>query len=184
MATGIQNMQQKIKRLGRRLEKEPRRSVERGAAAMVADMKAEIVENDAVASTELFRGIVINRGDVLHGDGSSIRVVSTASHSGFVEFGTGAFHRPNPYTQRYEAPSFSGRLVSALIEWATIKPSVQTENPGALGWAVARVISGEADDTDRPPGTKAQPFFFITWKKHKSRIVARAASGMRRAARW
>lgn len=149
----------------RDLGRKPQRAVRRSAASTVSAMKRLVVEHDAVASTELFRGIHYESR------GSKTIIESSAPHSGYVEFGTGPKHTLNPYTRRYRKPEFSGALVASLIEWATIKPSLPVENPSAFGWAVARSISGEADGSIG--GTEPQPFFVPTWEQKKTIMMDR-----------
>lgn len=179
MARTIKGLQRGIARMQRHLEREPRRSMERGATTLVADMRANVGHHDAIASTELLNGIqmTVRRGQTT----DRVQITSLAGHSGFVEFGTGPKHIPNPYTRRYSKPTFSGGLISAIIKWVNVKPTIQAENPGALGWAIARVISGEAEDS--VGGTKPQPFFFNAWEQKKPRIVAFVKQSARESTR-
>lgn len=148
-----------------KLDRKPKRAARRSASSISTDMKRRVVQNDAVATTELYRGI----GSIPTLNG--VKIVSNAGHSGFVEFGTGPKHVLNPYTRRYSKPNFSDALVGALIEWASVKPSLITDNPVAVGHRAAMAISGRADD--HVGGTDPQPFFVPAWKEGKPVLVNR-----------
>lgn len=173
---GSSGLKRKLRRMERKLDEKPQRAVDRTATSIASNMRANVAFNDAIASSELLNGIVYRP----HGKtGGSI--ISTAPHSGYVEFGTGPRHMSNPYTRRYRAPDFSGALVSALIEWAMIKPTLYVDDPQSVGWAVARRISGE---TERPGGTDPQPFFFPAWEHGKKRVVRSVETAVRSAVRY
>lgn len=176
MVDEMSRLRRKLKRIERKLDRKPRRAVKRGAAGTVADMKRNVIENDAVASTELFRGI----GYSTEGE-NRIIIESEAGHSGFVEFGTGPKHIENPYTDHYSKPSFSGRLVAALTRWAAVKPTIPTDDvdPFSIGWAVARSISGEAEGSIG--GQEPQPFFIPAWEQNRPAIVAMVDRAVERA---
>lgn len=179
-AEGFEQAARKLERMGNDIEDNASNAVRRKSNEIAAQMKENIINHDAVATTELFRGIT-----VLTGEGASAGSIfhavieSSAPHSGFVEFGTGAYHRPNSYTRRYTAPDLSGRLVAQLTEWATLKPSLHVADPASFAWAVAHKISG---NTEEPGGTKPQPFFVPAWEAHEDRVVRRVGYAVERAA--
>lgn len=178
---GNRSLRKKLNRMETKLDRGTSTAVRRGSAAIVSSMKRRVVFNDAVASTELFRGIQHRVG--AGGPGVSRRIIeSTAPYSGFVEFGTGPKHRINPYTNQYRKPRFSGSLVAALTEWAAMKPSLQTDNPGAVGYAVALSISGEAEGSIG--GTEPQSFFFPAWDAGKPGLMSKVEGRVEKAVRF
>lgn len=161
---GSRSLRRKLRRMDSNLDDNVDASVERSSAQAASIAKANVIENDAVASTELFRGIGYrSRGNrtIIHSD---------AGHSGMVEFGTGPKHIINPYTERYETPDLSAELVSNLVKWAVQKPTLNPQNPNAFGWKVARTISG---NTEAPGGTAPQPFFVPAWNETKPLMLSR-----------
>lgn len=155
---GFRRTARKLRKMGDEMEEAGGRAAGNASASIVAQMKETVVAQDAVASTELFRGIGYHR--VM----GHIRIYSDAPHSGYVEFGTGPRHVFNPYTRKYGTPSFSSRLVGALARWAALKPSVAWIDP----MGAAMKISG---NTEEPGGTDPKPFFVPTWESNRSLLV-------------
>lgn len=155
---GSRSLRRRVASMQRDLDRKPDRTISREASRTVNDMKRRVVEQDAVASTELYRGIGYRS------IGDTYVIHSSAGHSGFVEFGTGV------YSSRYDAPDFSPQLVAALVDWSVIKPSLLVDDPVSFGYAVARHVAGVAEGS--VPGTEPQPFFFETWDRRKHSMIA------------
>lgn len=173
---GLNSLTSKVQRMERDLDRKPKRTVSRHSARTVSTMKGNVVEQDAVASTGLFRGIHYRRVSP-----SRFIIESSAGYSGFVEFGTGPKHVENPYTDHYDKPEFSNQLVAALVKWASIKPSLPSIDPTEFGFKVAMSISGRADGSIG--GTAPQPFFLPAWKAHKPLMIESVEEDVRDAVR-
>jgi len=134
---------------------------------VVPKMQRKIINNDAVASTELFRSFVV-RGPTAQDFGRwSVRLTNYAPHAPYVEFGTGGFEGPSypsHLTRNFAAPPMSPHLVQEIRAWIYMKPTfVVRENMtvGSTAQAIATAIAFGSDT--RPAGTPAQPFFFNAW---------------------
>lgn len=162
---GLRSLANQVESMKDDLDDKPQAAVRRNAARTVASAKERVVQEDAVASTELFRGIGYKRR------GSRTIIESAAPHSGFVEFGTGQQHITNPWTRHYKAPDFSPQLVGVLTEWVVQKPSLrgQIHDPVSFAEKVAWNISG--NNPDRPSGSEAQPFFRPAWNRNKALLL-------------
>lgn len=173
---GLRGLQRKLETLRDEATDAPNRAIRRNAQHMTAEMKLRVAQQDAYASGTLFRGIGYRRTP-----GTDTTVIySRAGHSGYVEFGTGDKHVPNPYTERYSEPTFSPALVGALTQWATVKPTLQVGNTYGFATAVAYTISGR---TDEPSGTPPQPFFYPTWTGNKPIMMTDVKAEFARAVR-
>lgn len=161
---GFGKFKRKVRKMKRDLNRKPKQAVDRSSTRIVADMKQNVVDNDAVASTELFRGIQYEK------TARGGKLKSTADHSAVVEFGTGPRHRPNPYTSRFDTPELSMELVRSLEEWFILKPSRPTpSDPRGAAWGLANRIAG--NDGDSLGGTDAQPFFVPAWRRGRHRLL-------------
>lgn len=165
MIKGLKDLQKKVERfkdVGGSVAHSAQFRLER---RVVPAMQRKIIDQDAVASTELFRSFTVNKSPGDFGD-QFVRLSNFAPHAEYVEFGTGGFHRPNPYTHPFAAPPMSPHLVAEIRKWVVMKPTfVFRENMTveSTAQAIATVIAFGDMEAGRPPGTPAQPFFFNTW---------------------
>lgn len=135
---------------------------------VVPKMQRRIINQDAVASTELFRSFRVTKAPGDFGD-EIVRLQNFAPHAPYVEFGTGGFKGPG-YTEEnlirnFSSPPMSPGLVAGIRRWMYVKPGFTDPRPG-LEHAIAAAIAFGGTDRfgrPRPPGTPAQPFFFNTW---------------------
>lgn len=175
---GLDKLRTKIERGKKQIERGTRRGIDRDAARTVHTAKSNIVEQDAVASTELFRSFaVIER--TIPSDVYGVRIENTAGHAGFVEYGTGDKARyASPFHKKFDSPEMSLRLVANLERWFIEKPSLYVENPTAAAWGSARIISG---NTEHLSGTDPQPFFEPAWEANQKRFVWSVEHAVERA---
>lgn len=175
---GLDKLRTKIERGRKQIERGSKRGIKRDAARTVHTAKSNIVEQDAVASTELFRSFaVIERTHP--NDVTGVRIENTAAHAGLVEYGTGQKGRyASPFNKKFDSPSMSLRLVANLEKWYIEKPSLYVENPTAAAWGTARIISG---NTEKRSGTSAQPFFKPAWEANQKRFVWSVEHAVERA---
>lgn len=172
---GMKSLVRRVESMKDDLDSKPERAVSNGAARTVATAKENVVAEDAVASTELFRGIQYRKR------GNRVVIESTAPHSGYVEFGTGQHHVLNPWTRRYKAPDFSPQLVGALTEWAVEKDAINRaydiRDPVSFATAVGLRISGNVDG--EMSGTEAQPFMRPAWNSNKPLLLQEVQKAVR-----
>lgn len=152
MTKGFGSLRSKVERMKQGLEDDPKDEAEDILEDTKRASKREVISNDAVASTELFRSFAVEETD------GTFRLFNFAPHAALVEFGTGAFFQPNPYTKgRFDAPDFSPHLVREIQAWIMMKPSFVLS--GSIGAAARNIALAIAEGTEnRPPGTPAQPF--------------------------
>lgn len=135
----------------RQFRRDIRKATDRGRQRFERTAKENIIENDAVASTELFRGI-----DSYSTDGfvrgfnateqAGARLLSRAPHSGYVEHGTG-MKGDGTY------PDPGNPSTVTIAQWMIDKP---TMNPGTHLWPRARHIAQNISEE----GVDSQPFFY------------------------
>lgn len=175
---GLKSLRRKVQKMSRDLDRRPKKAVSRTLTTVEADMKASIIEHDAVASGELLKSFQQRRRDKTYS--TEFELVNVANHAKYVEFGSGAYHIPNVHTQPFKAPDLSLRLVAAIEQWAILKPTVVTiGNPRRFAWNVAKVISGEAADS--PGGVEPQPFFIPNWRAGKPVLLNRVRAAVKRS---
>lgn len=162
---GFRDMRRKARRMQKKLEDEPPNVVRRKAGEMKHEMKGNVVEMDAVATTRLFRAFNIANRRGPTGD-PRIVLSNNAAYAGFVEHGTGP-----KGDGTYPAPAMGPRLIAGLKEWAIAKPTVNVTFIDAWAKEAALTVSRE--------GTEAQPFFWPVWEANKSGLVARVRSRVR-----
>lgn len=177
MIKGLRDLEKSVEKFKRTASGSVAGSAERQLRRRVMPaMQRKIIDSDAVASTELFHSFTVETfGGGMAGD-RFIHLRNYAPHAPYVEFGTGGFHRPNPYTRAFTAPPMSPHLVAEIRQWIYVKPTfVLRENmtPESTAQAIATAIAFGAPEIGRPPGTPAQPFFFNTWFEHELRVRKR-----------
>lgn len=137
--------------------------------------KTKIVHEDAVASTELFRGGEVN---VLGPDKVELSWRSV-DHAPFVEYGTGekgsirAAQGLGERSTPFPAPNNPFALVPNIVEWITVKPTftpLGDESVFGLATGISHSIAGEGDGQS---GTPAQPFLGPAWRKSKDDVERR-----------
>lgn len=176
MATSdLRDFARDLRRTKRRLERDAKQTTSRVSDDMVYGVKRRIIDNDAVASTELFRSVTsyphsqpsVN-GPVLRG-----RRVEVADEKGaLVAFGTGSRGMSLPRLARrtYGRNRFRAGNPSAgdIMHWLKIKPSLSLPPEWPLAQAIASKIQKQ--------GTEEQPFFLHPWDLTKESYKA----GLRR----
>lgn len=165
---GLEGLERRVKKMKRDLQIKTDKAAREGLAHVEHAAKANVVENDSVASTELFRSFKVRH---VPRYGSSRWVFeNTADHAAFVEFGTGPRHRVNPYTRKFKAPPFTAKLVSEIRQWALVKPSLrgQITDLDVFAWRTARRIAGRSEG--RLGGTDPEPFFVPAWQQQGWRV--------------
>jgi hypothetical protein len=142
---------QQIKRFRRDLESGERQirrglhhAANRGGQRYETKAKRAIIEQDAVASTELFRGI---ESQAVRTTGTAVTATlrSRAPHSGYVEHGTGA-----KGDGTYPRPGNPSPV--DIAQWMVQKPTI---NAGEHLWPRAEFIANRISEQ----GVDAQPFF-------------------------
>lgn len=178
---GLQSLQKDLRDLGRNLERYPNEAARDGLAEVERSAKGRIMQNDAVASTALWRSFVQTETVVDVGVHRH-RLANVAPHAKFVEFGTGDKFRPNPYTTPYRAPTMSPVLVREIKKWMVVKPSFTPYNDlNEAAIRVSLVISGNVEG--KPSGTPAQPFFLPAWRFNRRNIRREIKNGAKKAVR-
>lgn len=155
---GMNSLRRKVRRAEQRLDDSVNNAVERQAGQTVARMKRNVIQHNAVHTTELFRKIGYTQLET----GTTV-IYSRAPHSAYVEFGTGAKQRPRAGIPHFPAPDYSNELVGALINWVLTKPYFEGDrsNPYVTANRIALSISGVAEGA--VGGTDPQPFFLPAW---------------------
>lgn len=102
-------------------------------------MKREVIENDAVASTELWRGLGFRRLSP-----TSVELHSDAPYSGYVEHGTGP-NGDGTYPASDNVP------IPDIFEWMVQKPTFVGEPTFGLAVIIAQNLEKY--------GQRQQPFF-------------------------
>lgn len=141
---GMTRLRNRLQRGKRTLNREADASTRRAAQAGVATGKQHIIEQDAVASTELFRSMNWQR---VHGDfrGAASVLFNDAPYARFVDEGTGSY---GPWPAGDPGPF-------VIKRWMEMKPSFVEPADPLVKWAVAEEIAGNI----RESGTKPRPFW-------------------------
>lgn len=177
---GLKSVQKKLERVKEELPRKVNDAVDDGLADTERRAKRRIVRQDAVHTTTLYRSFRTKTVPIGH-VGTRHTLTNTATHSGYVEWGTGDYFGTTQFlaqpTQRFDAPQMSTRLVNQLKYWVSSKPSLQPDGPRE-GFAVylAKRISGL---TKKPSGTPPQPFMRPAWQRGQRTVI----TGVRRAAK-
>lgn len=190
---GGKSIQRKLTKIKNNLRDNVADAAESSLDATERRAKRKVVENDAVASTDLYRGFRQTHTYVVKTRGPAERYTLTNSepHAKLVEWGTGGHFGTggswgfSPPPNRYESPSFSIQLIIAIKDWIMEKPGFRKARPPR--WAavpIARSIA-RGSPSDPLPGTSAQPFmrpaWFVEKPKLKTKAVWEAKKTIRRA---
>lgn len=167
---GFDSLKRKTRRMRRKLDKDPKQTVRRDLNKMEHQMKANVVEMDAVASTELFRSFRVLRTVAPGENATRFKLTNNAPYAAFVEHGTGPKGDGS-----YPAPAYGPRLIAGLKEWAIAKPTVNVTFIDA--WAK------EAAYTVSTKGTEEQPFFWPVWRSEKDVMLAHVRASVKHAVR-
>lgn len=177
---GLQSLKKDLRNFRRRLNNEPKDAAVDGLERVERSAKGNLIQNDSVASTSLWRSFEIAESQ--QGDIWSAELINYAPHAKYVEFGTGDKFRPNPHTQPFPAPSMSPHLVSEIKKWMIVKPSFVPYNDiNEAAIRISMVISGNADG--KRSGTPAQPFFLPAWRTHRREVRESIEASVSRAVR-
>jgi hypothetical protein len=174
----IRSFARELRRNKRSLEREARDITSDVAGGMVFNVKRDIIDNDAVASTELFRSVQQRpyRRRALAGKPVAGRRVEVADEKGaLVSFGTGIRGDSLPRLakamygrHRFQAGDPS---VGEIMTWMRVKPSFTLPPTWPLAQAIASKIQNE--------GTPAQPFFMSNWRDAKSALKVQIRGAMK-----
>lgn len=180
---GGKSLRRSIIKLQKDINRRVNDEVSDGLDATERRAKRNLVEKDAVATTETFNSFVKTR--VATPEAERHTLTNESPHAQFVEWGTGAKFGTSTYKRmpmnHYAAPSFSVSLVAAIARWITIKPGFRRGGPGeAASIPIARVIAGE---TDKPSGTAPQPFMRPAWFFEKPKLKANVRLAVKQALR-
>lgn len=188
---GLSSITRTVENLKDNLEDEVNDAVDDTLDATERRAKFRIVSQDAVATTDLYRGFRQVRHPIQHprGNGTRFRLMNTEPHAKFVEWGTGGHFMEGaswgytPPEKPYKAPSYSNRLVRNIVEWIVVKPGFRRSGPPirmARNIAQSIAFGSEADPL---PGTPAQPFMRPAWFVESKKLKWRLVSAVHTAAR-
>lgn len=164
------------------LQEEPNKAAADGLEDTEQSAKRRLVQNDAIASTSVYRGFRRTRRSDVIVDGKPAtrhKLTNTSPHAEYLEFGTGGYFGTKPTfdlglpSQRFEAPSFSVQLVAAIRRWMVLKPGFVIEGDGydtaaSIAYTIAFGAPRDPSDVDHPlPGTPPQPFMGPAWYINK-----------------
>lgn len=186
----LRSVQRSIEGLKNDLQDDVAEAAEDGLDRTERLAKRKIVENDAVASTSLYRGFKQTQSEVPTSKGPAKRytLTNTEPHAKLVEWGTGGHFNTGgsygftPPANRYSAPSMGAALYTAILEWIIIKP-VMTWNPPfmAAHFISQSIVYGS--ESDPLPGTPSQPFMRPAWFVEESKVKLDARLQMYKSVR-
>ena len=181
---GLDSLQKRLEKLKGELEDAGTEAADDALNATERNAKRRIVEEDAVTSTDLYRGFV--QTTVEMPNKVRKRLGNEEAHANVVEWGSGQQFGSTQYSRLpsngpYKAPSFSSTLVNAIREWIVEKPSFRPTAPypedAAIG--IAQGIAGNVEG--RQSGTPPQPFMRPAWRHGKRVLKHQAKKNVREA---
>jgi hypothetical protein len=140
---GFASFRNRLNRMERSIERDSRQIPRQVAAVGTTRMKRELIENDAVATTELWRSIGWDRISP-----TAVKLFADADYAGYVEKGTG-----KRGDGTYKTPS--NVPVDEIFKWMQAKPSFV----GEVSIPVAHIIAKKLEEN----GQASQPFFGPAW---------------------
>jgi hypothetical protein len=151
MTRGFTDVQRKLQKAQRQVPDAVEDSVSDDLDSIIRRAKRYIIQDDAVATAELFHAFYKISYE------SKIEIGNDAPHAKYVEYGTGTYFGTTTWPvpsglSKYKAADFSSELIVEIMQWARIKPSLQIHS-NLRGFAVE--VAKEIDEK----GTEAQPFF-------------------------
>lgn len=183
---GLDSLQKRLEKLKGGLDDAGTEAADDALDATERNAKRRIIEQDAVQTTDLYRGFV--QSTVKTPRATRKRLRNTARHGNVVEWGSGQQFGSSGFSQMplngpYKAPSFSTTLVNAIREWIVEKPTFRRVNalPEDAAVGIARGIAGNVDN--RPSGTPPQPFMRPAWRHGKRVLDHQARKNVREALR-
>lgn len=180
---GTKRTVSKLKKVKKKLSLEPNMAVQRELRKVKAKQESRVVSNNSIASATLLSGIQLHH--TKHDRGTAHKLISTAPHSGFVEFGTGPRNIADKIEYQYSAPTLTNRLVSNIKAWMILKGVVpMTGNLNQSAFLIARRIStSQYEGRNAPPGTDPQPFFFGPMWEHEHLLRNAVRKAVKKAVR-
>lgn len=171
---GLTSLKRKVRHMRDDLGDEVEDAVRRGSESTAAEMRGNVVDQNAVWKTNLFRSISAEK---VPGDSfARFEVSADVPYAAFVEFGTGAKSDPSaPHRFRFSAPEHTPRLTREITEWVMTKPAFFGPRTEEVAWAIAVSISQE--------GTSASPFLRPAWFVHKPLIIRDSKLAVKRVIR-
>lgn len=180
---GTQRTVRKLKKVKSNLSMDPDSAVQSELRQVKRAQEGKITSQNAVASRVLINGLRIRATSTKRGTRHSI--LSTAPHSGFVEFGTGPRNIATDIQYQYGAPSLTGRLVNNIKAWMILKGvAPATGSLDQSAFLIARRISNtQYEGRTGPPGTDPQPFFYNSMWEHEHMLRAAVRNAVKKSVR-
>ena len=183
---GFDSLQKRLEKLKGDLEDAGTEAADDALNATERNAKRRIVDDDAVASTELYSSFV--QSTVETPSGVRKRLGNEASHANVVEWGSGQQFGSTQYSRLpsngpYKAPSFSFDLINAIRQWIVEKPTFRRQGrpPKEASVDIAAAIAGLK--TGYESGTPPQPFMRPAWRRGKRVLKHQARKNVREAVR-
>jgi HK97 gp10 family phage protein len=164
------SLARKIKRKKRRTRDKVDSEMRTSANRIRSAARRNIVDSDAVWTTQLFRSIEVDKRGW-----ASYAVGTDVPYAAYVEFGTGSKNVADDPEFQFEAPEFSQALVGAIVEWVMTKPGFRRERTLSNAYKIAGSIAAE--------GTEDQPFLGPAYRANKRRTLASVRTAVRRGLR-
>lgn len=186
---GLSALQRQVRDMRDDLDSEVKDAVGDAVDKMERGVQAQVVQADAVWTTNLYRSIY--QTDFTMPFGHRFKIYAGADYAPYVEFGTGTkgprtddqptrtlgIARGNFGTPRFDSPSedeFS-TVFGNIMQWVMTKPGFA----GARHGGTAAAITEEIIEN----GTAAHPFMRPAYFNHKHAVTGYASAAVERAIR-
>lgn len=173
---GLKKLKKQLRDLPSEVEKGGVRGAKTGLEAVEKNARIQLAREN---TNYLYR--VSKSLDVEVDGETTLRLTAggpEAPHAPFVEFGTGAYFRNRwgVAIPRFDAPTFSEKLVSEIETWVETKPVIpKYYSREQLPKAIAMSISDL--------GTSANPFLRTSWTTTKPEVKRQIRVGIKRQLR-
>lgn len=188
---GGKSLQRELKALAERIDREVNDAVDDALDATEESAKARLIYQDTVHTGALYHSFV--KRTIGTTPNTTRHTLDNIDYKApLVEWGTGGYFAegsswgfrgpPMPY----RAPTFSMRLIYAILGWIITKPGFRSprDQPGPPRDAAPAIAKAIADGSEtRPPGTPPQPFMRPAWAKQKAQLPLKTRSAVKRAVR-
>lgn len=186
---GLDGLQRRLESMKDDIDDAANEAVSDALDATERRAKRNIVEQDAVQTTQLYRGF-LKRSFPVTANRTRHLLTNIAPHAKFQEYGTGDQFGATrwsgvfpPPSRRFDAPSFSMTLITEIETWILQKPSFRLDGDvRRMAVEISLSLSGLSDNpSGHPPQPFMRPAWFVESQRIDKRVQRRVSQAIRRA---
>lgn len=171
---GANTLKRQVRNIRDNLGDEVSDEVRDSSEQIAREAQGNVVSQNAVWRTNLYRSIRVI--EVPFADGDRYYIQANTPYAAYVEFGTGKRGSGTADGRfQFAAPAFTPDLTREITEWVMTKPGFYAPRTRSVAWAIAKSISKH--------GTHPHPFMRPAWFTGKPMLVDNAERAVGRVIR-